>query len=299
MTRVAIIAAMPGELKPLVRGWAHERRGNVQLWRWNFDEGEWVAACGGAGVNAATRALAEVEKDGPSELVISVGWAGALTPALAAGRAYSVSGVIDARTGERFQVSLRSGTTEALKGHGFSRAAEAPNNGSALAAEGMSAAGSTFPQGLKPRESLPASDSGAKAPPLQNNYRLVTSPIVADEAEKQRLATTYKADLVDMEAAAIARLAQMRGIPFYCIKGVSDGFHDKLPDFNRFIRPGGQFDMAGMVLFSILRPWYWPSLVRMGENSSKASQSIREALLDFLDERAYIGERNGYPNHKH
>ncbi len=128
---------------------------------------------------------------------------------------------------------------------------------------------------------------------------LVTSPIVADEAEKRRLAAAYQADLVDMEASAIARLAQMRGIPFYCVKGVSDGFRDKLPDFNRFIRAGGRFDLTGMVLFSILRPWYWPSLVRMGENSRKASQSIREAVLDFLDERACIRERNGYPNHKH
>jgi hypothetical protein len=80
-----------------------------------------------------------------------------------------------------------------------------------------------------------------------------------------------------MEAAAIARLAQMRGIPFYCFKGVSDGFHDKLPDFNRFIRPDGQFDLTGMVLFSILRPWHWPSLIRMGENSSKASHSLRDS----------------------
>jgi adenosylhomocysteine nucleosidase len=101
-----------------------------------------------------------------------------------------------------------------------------------------------------------------------------------------------------MEAAAIARLAQMRGIPFYCFKGVSDGFDDKLPDFNRFIRPDGQFDLTGMVLFSILRPWYWPSLIRMGENSKKASHSIREALLDFLDERATIRQRNGYPDLK-
>jgi adenosylhomocysteine nucleosidase len=120
-----------------------------------------------------------------------------------------------------------------------------------------------------------------------------------DEAEKQRLAAAYGAQLVDMEASAIARLAAMRGIPFYAIKGISDGIHDKLPDFNRFIRPDGRFDMAGMVLFSILRPWHWPSLVRMGENSKKASQSIREAVLDFLDERAYIRERNGYPNLKH
>jgi adenosylhomocysteine nucleosidase len=240
MKRVAIISAMPGELKPLVRGWEHERHGNVNLWRWKFDEGEWVAACGGAGGDAATRTFAEIEKDGLPDLAISVGWAGALTTDLKPGDSFRVSGVIDARTGERFRVAIWA-----------------------------------------------------------DERWLVTSPIVADEAEKQRLAAAYNADLVDMEAAAIARLAQMRGLPFYCIKGVSDGFHDKLPDFNRFIRPDGQFDMAGMVLFSILRPWYWPSLVRMGENSSKASQSIRDSLLDFLDERAYIRDRNGYPDHKH
>jgi adenosylhomocysteine nucleosidase len=239
MTRVAIVAAMAGELKPLVRGWAHERRGNVESWRWKFDEGEWVAACAGAGVDAATRAFAEIEKDGAPDAAISVGWAGALKPELEPGRAYGVSGVIDARTGERYRAEIRS-----------------------------------------------------------DERWLVTSPFVANEREKQRLASAYKADLVDMEAAAIARLAQMRGIPFYCFKGVSDGFTDKLPDFNRFIRPDGQFDLTGMVLFSILRPWHWPSLVRMGENSRKASQSIREALLDFLDERATIRQRNGYPNLK-
>ena len=90
----------------------------------------------------------------------------------------------------------------------------------------------------------------------------------------------------------------MRGIPFYCWKGVSDGFTDQLPDFNRFIFADGRFDLAGMAFFSILRPWWWPSLIRMGENSKKASQGIRDALLDFLDERAYIRERNGYPNFK-
>jgi adenosylhomocysteine nucleosidase len=80
----------------------------------------------------------------------------------------------------------------------------------------------------------------------------------------------------------------MREIPFYCFKGVSDGFEDKLPDFNRFIRADGRFDLTGMVFFSILRPWYWPSLIRMGENSRRASLSLRDGLLDFLDGRGDI-----------
>jgi adenosylhomocysteine nucleosidase len=252
MTRVAIIAAMPGELKPLVRGWPHSARGNIRFWAQRNEEEEWIAACAGAGQAAATRAFAAIEDGGPIDLVFSIGWVGALTADIAAGTAHNVAGVIDVRTGERFEVS-------------------------------------GFPP-LRQKE-------GARM--ARPEFWLVTSPIVADEVEKRRLAAAYKADLVDMEAAAIARLAQMRGIPFYCIKGVSDGFDDRLPDFNRFIRTDGQFDMARMVLFSILRPWHWPSLVRMGENSRKASLGLRDCLLDFLDERADSRERNGYPNFKH
>ena len=227
MTRVAIIAAMPGELKPLVRGWPTSSRANIHFWARRDEEEEWIAACAGAGQPAATRAFAAIEDGGPIDLVFSIGWVGALRPDLAPGTAHNVSGVIDARTGERFHCDAGSG-----------------------------------------------------------NRWLITSPIVAGQEEKQRLASAYKADLVDMEAAAIARLAQMRGIPFYSIKGVSDGFEDKLPDFNRFIRLDGQFDLTAMVLFAILRPWHWPSLIRMGENSRKASLSLRDCLLDFLHERA-------------
>ena len=237
MTRVAIIAAMPAELKPLVRGWQHECRNGVDLWRRRFDEGEWVAACAGAGQKAATRAFAEVEKDGPISCVISIGWVGALIEEAKPGKAYKVSGVIDSSTGERFHVTQCS--SECL---------------------------------------------------------VVTSPKVADAAEKKRLASTYGAALVDMEAAAVARLAGMRGIPFCCYKGVSDGFSEDLLDFNRFISPDGQFQMGRLLLYVLPRPWHWPALIRMGENSRKASQSIRELLLENMDKPGVIANQNGNSN---
>jgi adenosylhomocysteine nucleosidase len=237
MVRVAVIAAMAGELKPLVRGWEHERRDGVELWRWRFDEGVWIAACAGTGQQAATRAFGEIEKDGPISSAVSIGWVGALKEEAKPGKAYKVSGVIDSQTGEHFSVAQWS-----------------------------------------------------------EDFLVVTSPRVADAAEKRRLAETYNADLVDMEAAAVARLAAMRGIPFYCFKGVSDGFSENLIDFNRFISPEGQFDMGRLLVYVLPRPWYWPSLVRMGENSKQASQSIAECLFDFLDERGHIRKRNGYPN---
>jgi adenosylhomocysteine nucleosidase len=121
---------------------------------------------------------------------------------------------------------------------------------------------------------------------------LVTSSTVAGLTEKHRLAATYGASLVDMEASAIARLASMRGIPFFCCKGVSDGFTDRLPDFNGFISENGKFQLIRFIVYVLLRPGHWPALVRMGENSRKAAQAIRESLLDILDEKGLIRKRN-------
>jgi adenosylhomocysteine nucleosidase len=225
MTRVAIIAALPGELKPLVRGWPHSSRNGVKFWAQRDAEEEWIAACAGAGQAAATRAFAAIEDGGPIDLVFSVGWAGALTDEIATGTAHSVAGVIDAKTGERFHCEAGAGARW-----------------------------------------------------------LVTSPVVAGAKEKQRLASAYGAGLVDMEAAAIARLAAMRGIPFYCVKGVSDGFRDNLPDFNRFIAANGQFRLAGFIFYALLRPWHWPGLIRMGENSKRAAKAIAESLREILEE---------------
>ncbi len=134
MTRTAIIAAMPAELKHIVPGWKPSKQDGVSLWA-HRDENLWVAACAGAGQSAATRAFAAIEKDAPIDLVFSIGWAGALRADLAPGTAHNLAGVIDARTGERFKC-----------------------------------------------------DAGAGA------LWLATSPIVANEAEKLRLAaTTYNA----------------------------------------------------------------------------------------------------------
>ncbi len=237
MTRVAIIAALAGELRPLVRGWQRESRGGVDLWRRRRGDCEWIAACAGVGVDAATRAFAEIEREGAIDVVVSAGWAGALSGEFAAGRAYGVCGVIDARSGERFPVA--GGFGECL---------------------------------------------------------LVTSHGVADPAEKRRLAATFGAGLVDMEAAGVARLAGTRGIPFYCIKGISDGPADRLPDLNGFISAEGRFRLGHFLLFALLRPWRWPALLRLGENSRQSAQSIRESLFGLLEGPGTIGKPNGRPN---
>jgi adenosylhomocysteine nucleosidase len=226
MPRVAIVAALPGELKPLVKGWRHERRNGVDLWHERFagDDGACIAACAGMGVDRASAAFTAVETFGAVHAAISVGWAGALRPYMEPGLAACVREVVDAKTGERFETA-----------------------------------------------------------DWAEDLRLVTSPIVADETEKKRLAETYQAALVDMEAAGIARLAEMRGIPFYCIKGISDGAEEKLPDFTPFISPSGQLQAARFILHVLIRPSYWPALMRMGENSKRAAENIAERVRSLLD----------------
>jgi adenosylhomocysteine nucleosidase len=92
--------------------------------------------------------------------------------------------------------------------------------------------------------------------------------------EKRQLAERYQAVMVDMEAAAVARVAQARNISFYCFKGISDGPNDVLPDFSRFIGSDGQMRTAAFLLYAAFRPRYWSALKRLGENSKAAAASL-------------------------
>lgn len=118
------------------------------------------------------------------------------------------------------------------------------------------------------------------SPPPQNGapLRLVTLGHVARADEKRALAERYQAVLVDMEAATVARLAQARGIDFYCVKGISDSYTDVLPDFNPFLDARGQLRMLGFGAHALLRPRFWPALMRLGSNSKEAAQQLAQAL---------------------
>lgn len=219
MSTIAIIAALPGELKPLVRGW--EQRGR-NLWVGRLGKSEAIAVAGGMGAAAAQRAVNRAFTEFNPGALVSYGWAGALTCAVKPPDAYAVSEVIDAITGERFAT---------------------PNSGA---------------------------------------YRLITLDRVARAGEKRALAAKHQAVLVDMEAAAVARMAAARGVHFYCFKGVSDGYTDHLPDFSRFINSEGELRMAAFLAYAATHPQYWRSLRRLGKNSSDAAKALSTLIEQSL-----------------
>jgi adenosylhomocysteine nucleosidase len=105
--RIAILAALPGELKPLVRNWdrvASPTRG-ISIWIKTTEEDEYIAVCGGMGTAAAIRSFAAAEHIGTLDMVLSVGWAGALDDTMQPGHCYIASEVIDSLTGERYALT--------------------------------------------------------------------------------------------------------------------------------------------------------------------------------------------------
>jgi adenosylhomocysteine nucleosidase len=115
-----------------------------------------------------------------------------------------------------------------------------------------------------------------------DGFRLITLDHVAQVSEKRGLAQKHQSVLVDMEAAAVARVAAARGVLFYCFKGVSDAYMDRLPDFNRFINSNGEMRMGAFVAYAVAHPQYWPTLARLGRNSSAAAKVLVNLAEDGL-----------------
>jgi adenosylhomocysteine nucleosidase len=95
----AIIAALPREVKHLVRGWqVHRLPGKVVVY--SNDLG--VVACAGMGASRATLAVQAAMSIKPVTTLLSVGLAGACDPALRVGEIVRAGVVVDTQSGERF-----------------------------------------------------------------------------------------------------------------------------------------------------------------------------------------------------
>ena len=103
--------------------------------------------------------------------------------------------------------------------------------------------------------------------------------VIGTAGEKAVLAQSG-AWVVEMEAAGVAERTFARGIPFYCVKAVSDLAGQTLAnDFNKALRKDGQFDTI-----VLLRGTFSQPLVRIRELLQVRRQCVRAAssLGDFF-----------------
>jgi adenosylhomocysteine nucleosidase len=126
---------------------------------------------------------------------------------------------------------------------------------------------------VQPRRVVNASD-GSSVDLGRGEGVLVSFGAVANPEQKARLRDSFGGQAVDMEAAAVARAAEARGVNFAVVKVISDEFDFNFPSTERFVDASGQFREGRFVWFAILRPWLWPQVAQLARNSRCASQAL-------------------------
>ena len=103
---------------------------------------------------------------------------------------------------------------------------------------------------------------------------------VAQTAVEKRLLRSGGGSVVEMEAAGVAERAAARGVPFYCVRVVTDlAGEDMANNFDQALRPDGHFDTM-----SILSNTWRDPLVRLPELLRLRNRCVRAArvLGDFI-----------------
>jgi adenosylhomocysteine nucleosidase len=134
---------------------------------------------------------------------------------------------------------------------------------------------------FEPRTVINVAD-GVRTDTGSGQGTLASYATVADREQKERLATAYSAAAVDMESAAVAQGAQVRGIEFAALKVISDAADFAMPATERFVSGDGRFRTANFALYVAVRPWLWRSMFVLARNSAKASQALCAAIESYL-----------------
>ncbi len=106
--------------------------------------------------------------------------------------------------------------------------------------------------------------------------------VVVTAAEKRALREKTGAIAAEMEAGAVKNIAQDWGVPFYCIRAVSDTANEDMPlDFNLYRDSAGRFSLPRIAMAAMRRPWTRiPALKRLEANCNMASESLGAFFAD-------------------
>jgi adenosylhomocysteine nucleosidase len=135
---------------------------------------------------------------------------------------------------------------------------------------------------IQPVQVIDARD-GSRANVSGGQGVLVSFGSVASPAQKAKLRESFGAQAVDMEAAAVARAAHVRGVEFRAVKAISDEFDFVFPATEQFVDSSGSFQQGRFAVYAALRPWLWLKVRALAVNSDLASRALCEWLAASLD----------------
>ena len=86
---------------------------------------------------------------------------------------------------------------------------------------------------------------------------------------------------VEMEAAGVAHAARERGLPFYCVRTVSDCARESLPlDLNEYRDREGRFRKRAIAAAALRSPTVAKNLMRLDRQCRTASEALGEFLAN-------------------
>jgi adenosylhomocysteine nucleosidase len=105
--------------------------------------------------------------------------------------------------------------------------------------------------------------------------------VVGSAEEKRYLGE--RSDAVEMESFEVLLESAAYGIPAIAIRAVSDAADDDLPlDMNRIFTDEGQVSIPRVIGQVALHPTSVPELVRLGQNSKAAAESLAQFLDKYI-----------------
>ncbi len=123
---------------------------------------------------------------------------------------------------------------------------------------------------------------GILPPQLWRGPILTTARFVSRPEDKMAVADRHGTLAVDMESATVAELCHRQGVPFACLRVISDDVHTLLSEHLDTIVDNGQV-MPWRLLKRLLRsPQLGVELWRLGRQTRIASQRLAEALWEWL-----------------
>ncbi len=112
---------------------------------------------------------------------------------------------------------------------------------------------------------------------------LLTLPrMVGDPAEKRRLGEQYGAAAVDMESAAVARVCDEHGVPFGCVRVISDDVETALSPRLTTLLAGERVSPVRASAALLRSPALGVEFWRLARNTRFAARRLAAALSDLL-----------------
>jgi adenosylhomocysteine nucleosidase len=239
--KILIMAALPQEVRPFLRRVKARRWPGLGVAAWEWESEAALVALSGMGAAAAHRAGKTLVNRCRPELLVSLGFAGALAPGLATG---------DVVLGGGFY--YYDPDTRELKPGSSPEPASWQNLHHALGHAGLNTASAS----------------------------LVTTPRIIRKAKHGAALNGLPHPVVDQETGVLAELATAHDLPFLSLRAITDAAADEIPEFvrhalNQQVSPGIRTALAWLAE-DVTRA---PDLLRLWQHSRRAARSLSQALM--------------------